>query len=72
KELEKTPVNEIAIDLVLRGTYYEILNYINTIEIMPRIIKVEDIVVQMSGSGDYKDLLAFIIARTYFTNEYYK
>jgi len=38
---------------------------------MPRIIKVEDIAIQTSGSG-HNDLLAFIIARTYFTNEYYK
>ena len=71
EDLKKTPVKEITIDLVLKGSYYEILNFINTVEIMPRIIKVEDIAVQTSGSG-YDDLLAFIIARTYFTNEYYK
>jgi len=71
KELRKTPVKEIKIDLVLKGSYYEILNYINTMEIMPRIIKVEDIVVQTSGSS-YNDLLAFVIVRTYFANEYYK
>ena len=71
EELRKTPVEEIKVDMVLRGSYYEILNFINTMEIMPRIIKVEDVVVQTTG-GDYDNLLAFVIAKTYFANEYYK
>lgn len=71
EELRKTPIKEIKIDMVLRGSYYEILNYINTMEIMPRLIKIEDIVLQTSGD-DYDNLLAFIIAKTYFANEYYK
>jgi len=70
-ELRKTPVKEIEIDMVLRGSYYEILNYINTMEIMPRLIKIEDVVVQASG-GDHDNLLALIVAKTYFANKYYK
>ena len=71
KDLGKTPAKEIQIEMVLRGSYYEILNYINTMELMPRLIKVEDVVVQTSGD-DYDNLLAFVIAKTYFANEYYK
>ena len=71
EDLRKTPVKEIKIDMVLQGSYYEILNCINTMEIMPRLIKVEDVAVQTSG-GDHDNLLAFIIAKTYFVNEYYK
>jgi Tfp pilus assembly protein PilO len=71
EELKKTPTKEIAIDMALEGSYYEILNFINTIEIMPRVIKVEDVVIQ-SPANDYDNLLAFIYARTFFINEYYR
>jgi len=50
KELTKKPVKEISIDLVLEGSYYQILNFINTIEIMPRIMKVENIIMQTVSS----------------------
>lgn len=71
EELKKTPVKEISIDIVLEGSYYEILNYINTIEIMPRIVKVEDIIIQVP-SEDYDNLLTFVTAKTYFANEFYR
>lgn len=71
EELRNTPAKEIAIDLVFEGSYYAILNYINTIEIMPRIIKVENVIIQ-SPTGDHNNLLAFITAKTYFKNEYYR
>jgi len=70
-DLKKTPVKEISLAIVLSGTYYEILNYINTIEIMPRIIKIEDIVIQ-NPSEDFDNLSAFINAKTFFVNEYYR
>ncbi len=71
KELKNTPAKEISIDMIMEGSYYQTLNFINTIEIMPRIIIVEDINIQ-SPSNDYNDLVTFISARTYFVNEYYK
>ena len=71
EELKITPSKEITIDLILRGSYYEILNYINTMEIMPRLIKIEDVIAQTSGNEN-NDLLVFVIAKTYFANEYYK
>jgi len=70
KELTKTPVKEINIDLVLEGSYYQILNFINTIEIMPRIMKVENIIIQ-TVSSESDDLLIYITAKTYFKNPYY-
>jgi Tfp pilus assembly protein PilO len=71
EDLKTTPSKEITIDLILRGSYYEILNYINTMEIMPRLIKIEDVMAQTSGNEN-NDLLVFVIAKTYFANEYYK
>ena len=70
-DLKTIPSKEITIDLILRGSYYEILNYINTMEIMPRLIKIEDVLAQTSGNEN-NDLLVFVIAKTYFANEYYK
>ena len=69
-ELKVLPVKEISINMVLEGSYYQILNYINTIEIMPRIMKVEDIIMQ-SASSESDDLLIYITAKTYFKNPYY-
>jgi len=70
KELTKTPAKEISVNLVLEGSYYQILNFINTIEIMPRIMKVENIIIQTS-MPENDDLLIYITAKTYFKNPYY-
>lgn len=70
-ELMDVPLREINIELVLEGSYYQILNFINTIEIMPRIIKVENIIIQASET-DFDKLLTFVTAKTYFKNPYYK
>ncbi len=59
------PVKQIKIDLVVSGTYYQILNFINTIERVPRIIKIEDILVQVAGQ-DHENLTGYIKARTFF------
>jgi len=71
KEIRNTPAKEVSIDIVLEGSYYETLNFLNTIEIMPRIIKTEDIIMQ-TPTDDHNSLLTFISARTYFVNEYYR
>jgi Tfp pilus assembly protein PilO len=70
-DLKKTPTKEISIDIVLEGSYYQVLNYINTMEIMPRIIKVENIIIQ-AQTAEFENLLAFVNAKTYFVNEYYR
>jgi Tfp pilus assembly protein PilO len=70
EDLRKTPEKEISIDIVLEGSYYEILNFINTIEIMPRIIIIENVIMQ-NVSDDYDKLSTFINAKTFFINESY-
>jgi Tfp pilus assembly protein PilO len=70
-DLTKNPVREIVVDIVIEGSYYEILNFVNTIEIMPRIMKVENMIMQAPGA-DYDNLLTFITAKTYYKNKYYK
>ena len=70
-ELKIIPTKEISIDIVLEGSYYEVLNYINTMEIMPRIIIVENIIIQ-GQPDDFENLLTFVNAKTYFINEYYR
>ncbi len=64
-QTETITVKQINIDLVISGTYYQVLNYINTIERVPRIIKIEDILVQVSGQ-DYENLIGYIKAKTFF------
>lgn len=63
--IEVIPVKQIKIDLVISGTYYQVLNFINTIERVPRIIKIEDILVQVSGE-DHEKLTGYIRAKTFF------
>ena len=64
-QTETNPVKQIKVVLVISGTYYQVLNYINTIERVPRIIKIEDILVQVSGQ-DYENLVGYIKAKTFF------
>lgn len=64
-QAEIIPVKQIKIDLVISGSYYQILNFVNTIERVPRIIKIEDILVQTSGE-DYEELSGYVRARTFF------
>lgn len=71
EDLAKTPVIQIDIDLMLEGSYYQILNFINTIEIMPRIMNLENIFIQVPSS-DFDELLAYITIKTYFKNQYYR
>jgi len=40
---EQEVIGNIIVDLNINGTYYQILTFINTLEIMPRFIKIENI-----------------------------
>lgn len=62
---EEQKIGKMEIDMIVEGSYYQILNFLNTIEIMPRIIKINDIIIQ-SGTEDYENLLAYITAESYF------
>jgi Tfp pilus assembly protein PilO len=70
-KLTKTPAREIVVDIAIEGSYYESLNFVNTIEIMPRIVKAENMIMQ-APAADYNNLLTFITAKTYYKNQYYK
>ncbi|MCD4670196.1 MAG: type 4a pilus biogenesis protein PilO [Actinomycetia bacterium] len=70
-EITKTPVVEITIDVILEGSYYQILNFINTVEIMPRIMNLENVFMQ-APSSDFNELLTYITVKTYFNNQYYR
>jgi len=71
EEIDKSKTKEIMVDIILVGSYYQTLNFINTIEIMPRIMRVEDIIIQAPAT-DFDSLLTYISAKTYFINEYYR
>ena len=54
----------IEADLILAGPYYNIMNFIKTIEKMPRIVIIRDIIIQ-STEEDYEELDAYITVQLY-------
>jgi len=57
----------IEIKLIAGGSYHQILNFLSTLEKIPRIIIIEDIVIQSTGEEEgYSNLMAYITARSYF------
>ncbi len=65
EEREGPEIIIMKVDLVLEGSYYNILNFVNTIEKMPRIMIIEDIILQ-SSEGDYERLSTYITAQLYY------
>ena len=63
KEEPEILIKEVA--LALEGSYYDILCFIQTLEEMPRIVTIEDIMLQSTGE-DYEWLSASIIAEIYY------
>jgi Tfp pilus assembly protein PilO len=68
KEEEKRPEKLIEANFTLEGSYYNIINFIMTIEKMPRIVIVEDFVIQ-SVAEEYKNLNAFVTVRLYYISD---
>ncbi len=67
-EKKKTVKDDVLIfeaNLQITGSYYNILNYIYTLELMPRISIIEDIVIQ-TDTDDYEDLVALINFQSYY------
>jgi len=65
-EGEKKPEKTIIeASLILQGSYYNIMNFIKTMERMPRIVIVEDIILQ-SAEDDYENLSVYITALLYY------
>jgi Tfp pilus assembly protein PilO len=66
EEPEKEPEILITgVTLSLEGSYYNILNFIQTMEKMPRIVIIGDITLQSTGD-EYERLSASIIAEIYY------
>jgi len=49
KKNEKNIIGIINVSVTVNGSYYQVLTFLNTIEIMPRLIKVENISLNLSG-----------------------
>lgn len=52
-------------NLILEGSYYDVMNFIKTIERMPRIVIIKDIIMQ-SNEDDTGSLNAYITAELYY------
>ncbi len=65
EEEEKMGLVITEADLIIDGSYYDILNFINTVEKIPRIAKVNKIIIQSTGS-EYEYLSANIRIELYY------
>jgi Tfp pilus assembly protein PilO len=65
---EERPERLIKANFTLEGSYYNIINFIMTIEKMPRIVLVEDFVIQ-SVAEEYKNLNAFVTVKLYYISD---
>ncbi len=75
---EANPVGVIGVNIMITGSYYQILTFLNTVEIMPRFIKVENISLNLSNTNDAEnknennpDLTALINFKTFFDKTFY-
>jgi len=73
KSNEKNKTGIINVSTVVTGSYYQVLTFLNTIEIMPRLIKVENISLNLAGvfddestDEDVFDLSALINFKTFY------
>lgn len=55
----------IKADIILQGSYYNIINFIKAIERAPRIVTIEDVIIQ-STEDEYENLSAYITAQLYY------
>lgn len=63
---EETEILIAEVSLVLEGSYYNILNFIRTMENIPRIVTIEDVILQSPGDEYYERLSAYITAEIYY------
>ncbi len=62
EESEKTTIEA---NLILQGSYYDVMNFIKTMERMPRIVIIKDIIIQ-SNEDNSENLSAYITAELYY------
>ncbi len=55
----------IEANLILQGSYYDVMNFIKTIERMPRIVIIKDIIIQ-TNEDDFENLSVYITAELYY------
>ncbi len=67
-EEEEKPEKIIEANFALEGSYYNIINFIRTIEKMPRIVIVENIVIQ-STEDEYETLSAYVSTKMYYIGD---
>jgi Tfp pilus assembly protein PilO len=65
KVKEEPEILITGVTLSLEGSYYNILNFIRTMEKMPRIVTIGDITLQPTGE-DYESLSVSITAEIYY------
>jgi len=67
-EEEENPERLIKANFSLEGSYYNIINFVRTIEKMPRIVIVEDFIIQ-SVAEEYESLNAFVTVKLYYISD---
>ena len=65
EEEEKSGKATIEANMILQGSYYDVMNFIKTIERMPRIVIIKDIVIQ-SNEDNPENLSAYITMELYY------
>lgn len=68
EEEEESPERLIKANFSLEGSYYNIINFVRTIEKMPRIVIVEDFIIQ-SVAEEYESLNAFVTVKLYYISD---
>ena len=63
-EKEKMKFNKIVADVIIMGSYYDVINFVNIVEKMPRIAKVLNVMMQ-STDDNYESLNAYIKIEIY-------
>jgi Tfp pilus assembly protein PilO len=58
----------IKANFSLEGSYYNIINFVRTIEKMPRIVIVEDFIIQ-SVVEEYESLNVFVTVKLYYISD---
>jgi Tfp pilus assembly protein PilO len=68
EEDEEKPEKVIEASFILEGSYYNIINFIRTIEKMPRIVIIENVVMQ-STQEEYETLSAYVNTKMYYIDD---
>jgi len=65
EEEKKMGLVLIEVELAINGSYNDILNFINTVEKIPRIVKIQSFIIQ-STEDNYENLNSYIRANLYY------